>query len=213
LEFWPAGRRANPSRKLRRDKNRKARHERSENEITAAFMSLAEALLPRVILIENVPGFVQGPTSTVAWLKHRLAKINRTHKTKYTLQHRQLDAVEYGVPQRRERAILIACRDGRKFSWPEPTHTDHPIRAYDALRGLRGKNQRDASGKWAALLPSVPEGQNYLWHTAKGGGRQLFGYRTRYWSFLLKLSKREPSWTLSAFPGPATGPFHWKIAR
>ena len=83
-----------------------------------AFMSLAEALLPRVILIENVPGFIQGPTSTIAWFKRRLTKINRTHHTKYTLQHRQLDAVEYGVPQRRERAILIACRDGRKFSWP-----------------------------------------------------------------------------------------------
>jgi DNA (cytosine-5)-methyltransferase 1 len=37
----------------------------------------------------------------------------------------------------------------------------------------------------------------------------LFGWRTRYWSFLLKLSKHLPSWTLQADPGPATGPFHW----
>ena len=66
-----------------------------------------------------------------------------------------------------------------------------------------------ARGGWADLLPSIPEGQNYLWHTDRGGGRPLFGYRRRFWSFLLKLSKHRPSWTLSAQPGPSTGPFHW----
>jgi DNA (cytosine-5)-methyltransferase 1 len=41
----------------------------------------------------------------------------------------------------------------------------------------------------------------------------LFGWRTRYWSFLLKLSKRLPSWTVQAQPGAAIGPFHWKNRR
>jgi DNA (cytosine-5)-methyltransferase 1 len=59
-------------------------------------------------------------------------------------------------------------------------------------------------------LKSIPEGKNYLWHTPRGGGEPLFGWRTRYWSFLLKLSKRQPSWTIQAAPGPATGPFHWR---
>ena len=64
-------------------------------------------------------------------------------------------------------------------------------------------------GKWGDLLPSIPEGENYLWHTERGGGKPLFGWRTRYWSFLLKLSKRLPSWTVQAQPGAAIGPFHW----
>lgn len=64
-------------------------------------------------------------------------------------------------------------------------------------------------GKWAALLPTIPEGQNYLWHTERGGGDPLFGWRRRYWSFLLKLAKAQPAWTVQAQPGPATGPFHW----
>jgi DNA (cytosine-5)-methyltransferase 1 len=63
------------------------------------------------------------------------------------------------------------------------------------------------------LLPSIPEGQNYLWHTERGGGEPLFGWRRRYWSFLLKLAKNRPSWTLQAQPGPATGPFHWHNRR
>jgi DNA (cytosine-5)-methyltransferase 1 len=66
------------------------------------------------------------------------------------------------------------------------------------------------SHKWADLLASVPEGRNYLWHTPRGGGEPLFGWRTRYWNFMLKLAKDQPSWTIQAQPGPATGPFHWR---
>jgi len=165
--------------------------------------------LPRVILIENVPGFIQGRSSAVRFIAEELQQINALHGTAYKLEYRRIDAVQFGVPQRRQRAILIARRDGTPFSWPTPTHDGSPVRAYDALRNLREKTLRTPSGKWADLLPSIPEGQNYLWHTSKGGGKELFGYRTRYWSFLLKLSKDAPSWTLPASPGPATGPFHW----
>jgi DNA (cytosine-5)-methyltransferase 1 len=63
------------------------------------------------------------------------------------------------------------------------------------------------------LLPSIPEGENYLWHTNRRGGTPLFGWRTRYWSFLLKLAKRLPSWTVQAQPGAAIGPFHWNNRR
>ena len=59
-------------------------------------------------------------------------------------------------------------------------------------------------------MPSIPEGSNYLHHTPRGAGEPLFGWRTRYWSFLLKLAKTRPSWTLQAQAGSATGPFHWR---
>jgi len=41
----------------------------------------------------------------------------------------------------------------------------------------------------------------------------LFGWRRRYWTFLLKLAKNRPSWTIQAQPGPAVGPFHWSNRR
>ena len=34
------------------------------------------------------------------------------------------------------------------------------------------------TGKWADLLPSILEGENYLWHTPHGGGKPLFGWLT-----------------------------------
>lgn len=175
-----------------------------------AFFEIAAAFLPAVILIENVPGFVMGETSALAAVESFLNEINRVYRTQYRLHHTRLDSCDFGVPQRRDRAILVALRDSGDFKWPEPTHTDKPMRAYDAIGRLHNKELPLPTGKWARLLPSIPEGQNYLYHTPEGAGRPLFGRRTRFWSFLLKLAKDEPSWTLPAQAGPATGPFHWK---
>lgn len=175
----------------------------------AAFMALVEAFLPEVILIENVPEFARGKNSALPLLRRSLAVINSRYRTQYNIDPRELNAADFGVPQRRERTILLARRDGRPFAWPEPTHADAPVRAYDALHDLVVSDPPRATGKWKDLLPSIPEGRNYQWHTPGEGGRPLFGRRTRFWSFLLKLAKAEPAWTLSAQPGPATGPFHW----
>lgn len=175
----------------------------------SGFFSIAEQLLPAAILIENVPGFVKGRTSALAEVRRRLALINEREGTSYRADWRVVNAVDFGVPQKRRRAIFIALRDGGTFNWPEATHRGRPTRAFDAIGDLGISEVPRASGKWAGLLASIPEGQNYLWHTPEGEGRPLFGYRTRFWSFLLKLAKDEPSWTLPASPGPSTGPFHW----
>ena len=173
---------------------------------------LIDVFLPEAVLLENVPGFVSGKTSAAHMLKGALREINERRSSSYRLQARVIDAADYGVPQHRRRAIVVARRDGEAFSWPSTTHSDRPVRAWDAIGSLRVRSSElpEASGAWADLLPSIPEGQNYLWHTDRGGGRPLFGYRRRYWSFLLKLSKQRPSWTLPAQPGPSTGPFHWE---
>jgi DNA (cytosine-5)-methyltransferase 1 len=87
--------------------------------------------------------------------------------------------------------------------------------AWDALADLSDPvdERLEVGGKWGDLLRSIPEGQNYLWHTDRLGGMNLFGWRTRYWSFLLKLAKARPSWAIQAQPGSAIGPFHWANRR
>lgn len=173
---------------------------------------LIDVFLPEAILLENVPGFISGRTSTIELFASKLQQINERHASAYRIETAIVDAADYGVPQHRRRAIVVARRDGRAFAWPPKTHVERPVRAWDAIGALRLRPSEipQARGAWAGLLPSIPEGQNYLWHTDRGGGRPLFGYRRRFWSFLLKLSKNEPSWTLPAQPGPSTGPFHWE---
>ncbi len=172
-------------------------------------LGLVERFLPRAILIENVTGFVQGPVEALSWVERSLGRINARRGTSYRAETRVIDAASFGVPQHRRRAIIVALRDGEGFHWPAPTHDHAPVRAWDAIGSLKIAHAPPAVGKWAGLLPSIPEGENYLWHTPRGGGRPIFGYRTRYWSFLLKLAKDLPAWTLPAQPGPSTGPFHW----
>lgn len=173
-------------------------------------LDLLETFLPRALLIENVAGFLAGTVSAEKAIKARLRKINKEHGTRYALTWHVVDAADYGVPQHRRRAIATAFRDGHKPAGPPTaTHAGDHRTAWDALSRVHVADPPAAAGKWADLLPCVPEGSNYLHLTERGGGPELFGWRTRYWSFLLKLDRDRPSWTLPASPGPGTGPFHW----
>lgn len=175
-----------------------------------SFIHLVEVFQPAAVLMENVQGFVTGRNSVAGLIEAEFDRINASCDTRYRVSTAVLNAAEFGVPQRRRRAIIVALRDGSTMQWPSVTHKNEPVRAWDALHDLPDLEEPPKPvGRWADLLPSIPEGRNYLFHTPRGQGLPLFGYRTRYWSFLLKLAKGEPSWTLPAQPGPSVGPFHW----
>ena len=195
------------------------------------YMRVLEETLPCAFILENVYGLAyKGKDEGLLFLQERLDKVNKLKKTHYSFTWKVLNASHYGVPQVRERVFIIGSRDGKTFRFPQPTHApaieaiqnglfaseDYRC-AWDAIGDLDDPEEvafpSKVGGRWGELLPSIPEGKNYLWHTNRGGGKELFGWRTRYWSFLLKLSKQLPSWTIQAQPGTAIGPFHWKNRR
>lgn len=190
------------------------------SQTIGATLDTLEALLPAAVLIENVAGISstngRGATHEIM---NRVEAVNRRHGVKYRVQGFMSNSAHYGVPQFRKRYFIVMHRDGRTLTPPEATHGEERaelIRCWDAIGDLAISEPTEdllPRGKWAGLLPTIPEGGNYLWHTSKGGGRELFGWRTRYWSFLLKLAKDRPAWTLTAQPGSATGPFHWMNRR
>lgn len=187
-----------------------------------SYLDVVEELLPKVMLLENVMGIVsrepnkQHATHAIDTLEGRLERINLKHSTNYQPKVLCIDAANYGVPQHRQRAFVVACREGTDIEPPLPTHGDNGdpfVTAWDAIGDLGTcvvDPELKLTGKWAGLIPTIPEGMNYQYHTDRGDGLPLFGYRTRYWSFLLKLARGLPSWTIQAQPGPATGPFHWE---
>ncbi len=173
----------------------------------STFMAAVAKLQPSCFLIENVPGFVTA--GGVDFVEDALDRL-RVQGLDYQFNWRVLNCADFGVPQKRERFFGVGSIDGQ-FTFPEPTHADAHVTAWDALRNFKRPRTEDVQpkGKWAELIPTIPEGQNYLWHTARGGGVELFGWRTRYWSFLQKLSKAEPAPTIVATPAQDAGPFHW----
>ncbi len=199
------------------------------------YLDVLQNTLPRTFLLENVGGLAYAEKNEgLRFILDGVRRINAETDSNYRVSWKVINTADYGVPQLRERTFLIGSRDGRDFRFPDPTHVprleadaaelfaDHrrqPFRtAWDALGDLpepegEARRKLEMGGAWRDLLPSIPEGENYLWHTDRKGGLPLFGWRTRYWSFLLKLSKLLPSWTVQAQPGSAIGPFHWKNRR
>ena len=195
------------------------------------YMRVLEETLPKAFLLENVYGLTyEGKDEGMRFLRETLDGINERTNSSYSFTFRVLNTADYGVPQIRERVFVLGARDGREFRFPWPQFADPegtgrqetlfelpPYRtAWDAIGDLDGIDHGEAlrvTGKWAQLLPTIPEGQNYLWHTERGGGTPIFKWRSRYWSMLLKLAKDRPSWTVQAQPGSAIGPFHWRNRR
>jgi DNA (cytosine-5)-methyltransferase 1 len=71
------------------------------NGLVAQFARFAETLLPKALLMENVPALAQD--------KLRFTRfIRRLQGAGYRISHQVLNAVHHGVPQRRRRLVLIA---------------------------------------------------------------------------------------------------------
>lgn len=191
------------------------------------YLRFLDALRPAAFMMENVFG--------LAYRNQSAAFFNRLREgileLGYSLSYEILNAADYGVPQNRQRLILIGARDGRSLSHPPATHWgEHerrvrPAHAHrllphvtsgQALKGLRTKPEpgEEVGGKFGHLLPEIPPGENYLYYTAeRGHPKPLFKWRSRYWTFLLKLDPNRPSSTIQGQPGPYVGPFHWESRR
>ena len=177
---------------------------------------------PEAFILENVQGL------TYKTHKAQFERLLRgLGDLGYNPQWKVLLAADHGVPQLRRRVFVVGRRDGEKFEFPEPTHsgwsehtrtfdtskTPH-ITASQAFEGLprlapTGVDEI-VDGNYGELAAEIPPGQNYLWHTERYGGRDRFEWRSRYWTFLLRLDPNRPSSTLQAQPGPWVGPFHWE---
>lgn len=176
------------------------------------FARFVRELRPHGFIFENVHGLLFRPSRP---LFHRL--VSSLRKGGYGLTWTVINAAGFGVPQRRERLFLVGLKDHQEFTFPKPTHvqTNH-VSARQAFLGLPDikEDMETVKGKWGHLLPKIPPGKNYLYLSRTRGRRKpIFRWRSRYWSFLLKLAPELPSWTIQARPGPYVGPFHWDNRR
>jgi DNA (cytosine-5)-methyltransferase 1 len=85
-----------------RTRNAKRSANDHRNDLVFDFLRLVRSILPRTLMLENVPALRDDRRFKYLTLELKLLG--------YTLEHAVLDAAKFGVPQRRKRLILVGSR-------------------------------------------------------------------------------------------------------
>lgn len=101
------------------------------NHLFKDFLRVAAELLPKAVLIENVPGIVSlGKGTVVQQIYKELENLG------YSVKHKILFAGHYGVPQTRFRTIIIAIKGNVDISFPEPTYNAKAVANFAGSKEL-----------------------------------------------------------------------------
>jgi len=191
-----------------------------------AYTRVLEEAKPRAFILENVYALTfKNRASSGAFQRLQQEFADAGYRFRWAV----LNAADYGVPQLRPRLFMVGVRGRASLpELPEPTHHGNwerravgggplpHITTDEVLADLQALPEPGETirGKWGHLLVDIPPGENYLHYTAERGHPDpIFTWRSRYWSFLLKLDPNRPSPTIQARPGPNVGPFHWDNRR
>jgi DNA (cytosine-5)-methyltransferase 1 len=183
----------------------------------------------RIILETKADGFIFENVPSIKHPKYKFVYdgfLKKAQEAGYYTTEVTAKAAAYGVPQTRERVIILGARK-QAPQLPTETHSieelgdlllPKAISAGEALEAFKSKKyfepEEVVTGRWANHLKEIPPGWNYKALTAWAGHKNpSFVAESRFWNFLLKLSPQRPSWTIAASPGPWTGPFHWENRR
>lgn len=200
------------------------------------YVAALHAIRPKAFVMENVYGLAYNNQNRPI-LDRFIASVRAAG---YSFDSRIILAADHGVPQLRQRLICVGIRADLldvvpelwRFDWPAVSHTGpherrvvwqtglrSHVTAGEALAGLTAEQnppepEEQVTGTYALELGEVPPGDNYLFLTEhRGHPTPRFKWRSRYWSFLLKLHPNRPSPTIQGQPGPWVGPFHWETRR
>jgi len=106
--------------------NQRGKHD--ERDGFPAFLSAVERYQPQLVMFENVRGMLY---RNLAYFESIVSQLRALG---YLVEWKLLNAVEFGVPQKRERMFVIGHRG--KWSFPKPLDLDAYYTAGDALENL-----------------------------------------------------------------------------
>lgn len=146
-----------------------------------------ENLQPKAFIFENVKGLLRPsfadyfayillrlafPAETaksgVDWRTHlkELKKIQHADYdgVKYQVSHRLLNAADYGIPQTRERVVIVGVRSDLKKVWrfPEPTHSAERLLWDKRVTGEYWERHKVAKQQRGAVAASLTDKINRL---------------------------------------------------
>lgn len=121
------------------------------NDLIAAFAKIAVRLQPDLVLMENVPELL----TTKHW-RHFTSFKRHLEKAGYTVRAQIHNAADYGVPQERFRALVIAAKSRHLLNMPTPL-----------LRPASYRTVRDAIGHLSPLSAGEQDVHDLMHITSK----------------------------------------------
>ena len=180
------------------------------------FLRFIDAKKPKAFVAENVKGILSANGGRAI---QQIISDFEAIKPGYTLSIKLYNFADYGVPQLRERVLIVGVRNdtGFDFQHPNPTHGPKAGKAYFtagmALKGVEDVAHNNEHMKimqrTKEILAKIPEGGNYTDipvddpHYVKGMISHV--YR--------RIHRSEPAKTLIAAGGGGTWGYHYPEPR
>lgn len=146
--------------------------ERDERNLFNVGMLYVDALKPKAVMFENVKGIFD-PSFEI----YRTWILNRLKKMGYVAHWKLLNASDFGVPQLRPRAILVAIHKSKadRFEWPSKVEVAPKVgeTLYDLMAVNGWKGARAWKKAANAIAPTIVGGSK------KHGGPDLGPTRAR----------------------------------
>ncbi len=124
----PFSRAGGPRMKAMVQRGERASHD-ARADLWQSFVRIVESLRPRAVVVENVPDLPRWNDGTVL-----MGFYESLRELGYGVDARVLDGFRHGVPQHRQRLILIGVLGGDGLSWPTPR--DEFFSLHDAIGDL-----------------------------------------------------------------------------
>lgn len=173
------------------------------NSLVRYVLKAIDAIHPNYVLIENVPKFIElqynsdGTTydaETATGKPYQIVDLlEHLYSETYHIEMRVLNAMHYGVPQSRPRAIIKMYK--KEFSWPWPEEDKHIVTLREAIGDLPSLESGEKSSiKWhnalvhnerqIEALRHTPEGKsamkNEVYYPKKADGSRVRGFHNTY---------------------------------
>jgi DNA (cytosine-5)-methyltransferase 1 len=160
------------------------------------FARCVKEIHPKIFVGENVAGLVSHDGG-----KTLKTMISVLESFGYNVQYKVLDAMNYGVPQKRRRIFIVGTQPGTSFVYPEPSKKVVTLR--EGLKDVPKSQGAKYSESRAKILALVPPGGSWVdlpialqkQHLGKS-----FGSEGGKRGMARRISWDEPSLTLTTSP-------------
>lgn len=148
------------------------------NRLFEEYVRFLRAFQPRAFVMENVPGMARGRMRAIF---HEI--IRTLTQTGYCVRARILNAAHYGVPQNRERVIILGFRHDLGIVPVHPVPATQPMSFREAVRSLSEPGLMvSPTGRALTLARALKPGQSgdYV-HTRYGRKGNDFSLVRAHW--------------------------------